>query len=581
MRCLLLFFCLFCHFHIFAQANQAPGTITIWELSDPDKLNPLTSTSAVARYIQNNIFSRLLEYQFDGKNYTLKPQLATKRPEVKLLSEGAYKGGMSLTYEINPQAKWDDGQPLTAKDYVFTIKALKNPLVNAGPVRPYYSFIDHIEIDSNNSRKFTIYSKETYFLAEAASGDLHILPAHIYDEEGLMQNYNVQKLSNTTEEELKADTVLQQFADQFNSPKFSREVVLGSNAYQFDKWVSGQEILLKRKKDWWGDANVNYADSSFSPPNYLRYLIVRDQYTALTLAKEGRIDVMRGIKPSHFIDCQNSKKYTDQFNFHSPPQFAYYYLGFNMKNPKLSDKKTRQAIAHLVNREDIIELLFYSMAKKVEGPIHYKKDWYNSELEERDFNIGKTKNLLKEAGWKDRDGDGILDKKIDGEWVSLELEYKYNQGNDIRKNIGMLLQENAKKVGIQIHLTTREWTVFLDDTKKRDFEIMCLAWIQGPTLDDMKQIWHSDSDTRDGSNRVGFNNKEADELIDQIRTTLDPEKRKKMYHRVQEIIQEEQPYVFLACPFERIMISKKIENPETSALRPGYQEMYFKLPKRN
>lgn len=580
MRHALFIFCLLFASQSFAQINQAPGTVTLWELADPDKLNPLTSYSAGGRYIQNNIFSRLLEYHFDGKSYNLRPQLATNLPKIELLQEGPYKGGMSLTYEINPQAKWDDGQALTAADYIFTIKALKNPLVHAGPLRPYYEFIDHIEIDPNNSRKFTIYSKNTYFLSEAASGDLHILPAHIYDEDNLMQNYTVQKLSNTTEEKLKADTVLQKFANQFNSPKFSREVVVGSNAYQFEKWITGQEILLKRKKDWWGDAAVNYADSSYSPPNYLRYLIINDQATALVLAKEGRIDVLRGIRPDRFIDCKDSKSYTDQFNFYSPAQFAYYYLGLNMKNPKLSDKRTRQAIAHLVNREDIIEILFYGLAKKAEGPIHYKKGHYNSELEDRDFNIGKTKNLLKEAGWKDRDGDGILDKKIDGEWMSLELEYKYNQGNDIRKNIGMLLKDNAKKVGIDIHLSAREWTVFLDETKKRDFEIMCLAWIQGPELDDMKQIWHSDSDSPNGSNRVGFNNKEADKLIDEIRTTLDPEKRKKMYLRVQKIIQEEQPYVFLTCPFERIMISKKIIHPEVSALRPGYQEMYFKLAKR-
>ncbi len=570
--CLLLF-----SLALFAQNEKDPASISIWELSDPDGLNPLTSTSANAHYIENNIFSRLLER--DPQSLELKPQLAIARPELKKIEQGPYKGGMSLSYEIHPHAKWDDGLPVTAADYIFTVKALKNPLVDARSTRPYYNFIDHIEVDPKNPKRFSIYSKTSYFLAEEASGDLHILPKHLYDPEGLMQAYTINTLNNSSEDRLKQDSSLQKFAQAFNARKYEQELVVGSHAYQLVKWELGQELVLERKKDWWGDEGKNYADSSFQYPQRLHYRVIRDQNTAITALKAGEVDLMRSVKPSKFLELKDDKTLDHRFHFFSPNQLAYYYIGFNCKNPKLSDKKTRQALAHLINREELIEILFEGMAIKVESPINPSKDYYNHQLKARQFDLEKAKTLLAEAGWKDSDGDGILDKEIEGALVPLRLEYKYNRGNEIRKNIGFLLKEEAKKVGIEIQISTKGWLGFLEDLKHQNFELMCAGWAQGPGLDDLKQLWHSASDTPDGGNRIGFRNEEVDALIEEINNTLDAKARQKMYFRIQEIIQEEQPYIFLVCPAERIIISKRVLNAQGSALRPGYQEQYFKLAK--
>ena len=223
-------------------------SVTIWELGDPDRLNPLTSTSAGSRYIQNNIFSRLLEY--DPKTMQLAPQTAVGRPEIKELNEGEYKGGMSLTFEIRPEATWDDGKPVTAYDYLFTIKAIKNPLVNSGSLRPYYEFMNDVKVDEANNRKFTVYSKERYFLAEEASGDIHILPEHIYDAEGLMKKFQIQDLTMNNFNSLSNNPDIKRFAELFNANKFDREVIIGSGPYNFKEWTTGQHIILELKKDW-------------------------------------------------------------------------------------------------------------------------------------------------------------------------------------------------------------------------------------------------------------------------------------------------------------------------------------------
>ena len=196
-----------------------------------------------------------------------------------------------------------------------------------------------------------------------------------------------------------------------------------------------------------------------------------------------------------------------------------------------------------------------------------------------EYNIEKAKELLKEAGWADADGDNIMDKKIDGKQVRFSVEYKYQQGNIVRKNIGQLLKDEASRVGIEVNLTPVDFSTLLEDADKRNFDMVALAWVKTPGLDDMKQVWHTAADKEGGANRVGFGTAESDKLIDEIRVTLDPEVRKELYLKVQDIIYEEQPYVFLFVPSELIAIHNRFDGTETSPMRPGYREASFKLRK--
>ena len=551
------------------------NTVVIHELSDPDYLNPFVSSSANSTYIELNIFQQLLGINF--KTLELEGVLATGRPEITEIEEGEYKGGMSLAYEIRPEATWDNGTPVIAEDYIFSVKCIKNPKVNAGSIRPYMEFIHDIVVDPDNPKKFTIYSKDRYLLAEVFSG-YYVYPEYAYDPDGLMKKYTLKQLANAKErEKVSNDENITKFADMFNSSKYAREVgfVKGSGPYNFAGWETGQRITLERKKEWWGD-KVDLPQLAAHPDKVV-YKIVNDWTTAVTDMKDEGTDVARGVRAGDFTDLKNNGRFTKLFNLHTPTQLSYDYLGFNMKNPKLSDKRVRRAIAHLVNKDDIINVLLKGMGDPVIGPIHPTKPYYNKDLKNIEFNVEKAKTLLAEAGWTDTDGNGIVDKVIDGEKVEMKLNYKYNSGNDRRKNVGIFLKENAKKAGVEIEVTTKEWTVFLEDTKKRDYEIFCSGWVQSPIPDDLKQIWHTESDNPDGDNRVGFGNEESDRVIDEIRRTLDESKQKDLYYRIQEIIYDEQPYVFLTSPKNRVIIHSRFNDAEPSLNRPGYNEKAFVL----
>lgn len=554
--------------------KKGDNTAVLHQLSDPDYLNPIISSSSNATYIEFDLFQPLLE--IDPKTLQFVGALVIDRPQISEINEGEYKGGMSLVYEIRPEATWDNGTPVTGNDVVFTIKSVKCPKVNSDPLRPYFEFINDIVVDAQNPKKFTIFSKQRYALAETA-GNNFIIPEYVYDPQGLLKPFTIKQLTESTAaQKLANNPSITAFAEQMNSPKYSREkgFIIGSGPYQFVNWETGQQIILERKKNWWGD-KLNLPQLS-GKPDKIVYKIINDWTTAVTGMKDEALDCANGIRSSDFVDLQKNERFKKLFNLHTPTALAYDYLAFNLKNPKVNDKRVRRAIAHLVDKKEIIDVLLYGMGEPVVGPVHPTKEYYNKDLQNIEFDVEKAKALLKEAGWEDTDGDGVVDKEIDGKRTPMKLTVKYNSGNDRRKNICLLLKETAKRAGVEVEVLTREWTVFLDEQKKRDFDITCGGWVQSPTLDDLKQIWHSESDTPEGSNFVGFGTPESDRLIEAVRMELDPAKQIELFKQIQTIIHEEQPYVFLVSPKERIAIHSRFE-AETSIKRPGYDEKTFVL----
>ncbi len=552
--------------------------VTIHELDDPDGMNPLTSNAANSEYIQNNIFQKLLVY--DPVSLELTPQLATSRPIIEAIEAGKYQGGMSLRYEIDSRAKWDNGTPITANDYIFTIKAIKNPKVNSAQLKPYLEFVKEIEIDSANPYAFTIYSTERYFRAEESSGNFpFVLPEYHYDPEGIMRTFSFEQLNDPNyTSELMRDENISSFANQFNGPMFNRDIsnVVGSGPYKLSSWETGQRLVLEKKDNWWAK---DITDNMMLSANLdkIVYRIIRDWNAAITNAKDGQLDVLRTIPPNQFTMLKNDKAFNETYQLSSPDQFAYHYIGFNTKTPFFEDKRVRKAISHLVDRDDIISTVFEGMAVKTNSPINPNKGYYNSDIKPINYNVDAAKALLTDAGWIDTDGDNIIDKMVGGKKVDFSVKYKYNQGHTVRKSIGIMLKNEAKRVGIDIQLTPVDFPSLLEDADNRNFDMLALAWINTPGLDEMKQVWHSEADSEGGSNRVGFSNETCDKLIDQIRVTLDEEKRNDMYRQIQQIIHDEQPYIFLFVPSECIAISSKFKGTETTPVRPGYVEAMFEL----
>jgi len=569
-------FCFFSLIFIYSCTSGLPvkNEVIIRELADPEMLNPINFTDATTGYIITHIFSKLIDADFRNPAEFI-PILAESRPQIEKTSDG----NMFLTFRIRKEAQWDNGNAVTAKDVEFTLKTIKCPLVNNPNARSYYEFITDFKFYDDDPLKFTVVSNQIYFLAEASFTDVCIIPEYFYDPKGLMKKFTIRQIAEEGEK-LKGDTKMKEFADDFNSEKRMRNpnFVSGSGAYKFTEWKTNERVTLTKKENWWGDAleKENCYFEAF--PDKLIFQTIKDDATALVSLKAGNIDVFRTIKSKDFSELPTSEKFMQNFNAYTPMMYAYAHIGLNMKSPLFSDKLTRQALAHLIDVDKMIQTIKYGQAEKIIGPVHpSKKKDYNTGIAPYDYNLDKAKELLENAGWKNTNGDETLDKMIDGKRTEFVIAFIVNAESDERKSIGLLFQAEAKKVGVKVNVLPIDWAVFLNRCKNHKFDMTVVLWVGGPSPDDYKQNYHSAAAVGEGSNYYNFSNAEADSLITSIRSEIDEEKRSMMFKRLQEIFHEEVPMIYLWAPTERIAISKKFDNAYPSTMRPGYWAPGFKI----
>ncbi len=559
--------------------KRTSNEVVIAPLGEADNLNPLLYTSGYSPIAFNNIF-QYLEW-VHPETMELVPQLAKARPEVEETTEDGEVTGLKYTFEIFEEAVWPDGSPVTGNDFVFTLKAVFNPKMPTQRFQPYLSSISDVQVDADNPKRFTVITDEQYILSEEAiTTTVPVMPEYVYDPQGLLSNIPLTDFldSETISQIAESNADLQTFADEMVQPKYAREPegVVGSGAYRLGEWETGQYILLEKKDDWWGNQIENPNMLQEAKVDVIEFRPMPDPTVASTAIKDEQMDVRTQIDAANFNELKENELANERYNFFSEPQFAYYFLYLNNKDPKLSDKRVRRALGHLMDVDEIIDIVYEGGAQRIAGPIHPAKSYYNEELTPVPFNVEQAKTLLAEAGWKDTNGNGIVDKEIDGEQVELSLELSHWAGRETVQNMVLIIQEDARQAGVDIQLAPKESNVIAEERARRDYEIATGGYRISPTLDDLKQIWHSESDTPGGSNQVGFNNEEADQIMDDIQTEFDPERRRELYMRLQEIIYEEQPVVFLFVNNENIAIHKRFE-VETSPLFPGYFPNSFTL----
>ena len=223
---------------------------------DPENLNFLLTSDGKAIEI-----FKLLSIpfaSFDPETHQLTPTLIKQLAIATEITEGEYNGTTAYDLELLEEATWDDGKPVTVEDVLFTLKAIYNPNYSS----PHLGFTRRIkgfETDEQNPKKFRVYFAK-YFLAKPVIQNFEAMPKHIYDPKGLLDNYTLAELMDSkNQEKLAADTTLRAFAKQFQSPYHLNNPAGISYAgpYKIEKWTTGQEIVLVKKKNWWGEKVVD------------------------------------------------------------------------------------------------------------------------------------------------------------------------------------------------------------------------------------------------------------------------------------------------------------------------------------
>lgn len=555
--------------------NNFKNRIVIHALADPVTLNPVNYTDAFADEINHYIFQKLLDV--DHYTQQLTPVLAESRPLLTQTPEG----DLQVTYKLNSKATWDNGKAITAKDVEFSLKVVLCPGVNNERNKPNFQLIKDFKYYDDDPLKFTIIYDETYIRAEFNSGsEYFIIPAHLYDSAGVLSKY---RLLDFCDQErvikLKNNKAINEWSKNFNANKYSREVgnIEGSGPYRFDGWKTGQEIRLSKKKNWWGNDFSNKSSYFDIKLEYLIYKIVNDQTTALAAFKSGEIDLMYGIRSKDYNDIENNKKLKTKLNTNSTSMLGYSYVGVNALKKELNSKNTRKALAHLIDINKIIKTVNYGYASPVTGPTHpTKKECYDSLLLPYAFDLTTARELLKLEGWTDSDHNGILDKLVNGKKTELRLSFLTVAGSDDRLAIANLIKNWFKEAGIELNIQNQEWSVFIQNVIKKNFDLYYGSWFGEFAPEDHTQLFHT-SQIAEGSNFVNFGNTQTDALIDSIKVELNETKRNEMYKRFQRILFDEANYIFMMSPNNNIAISNEFINVKFTTVYPGFWAPGFSL----
>lgn len=551
--------------------TQVDNNIYIRLKKEPERINPLIFPNAVAREVYQYIHLPLADY--NEVSLELEPVLITKIPTEMPIDTGKYAGGVYFDVEILPDASWDDGSPITGNDFLFTVKAINLPSTNAGNYRELTQHISDIVVDSANPKTFRVIFSKDHLSALEIVVKLEMYPQYFYDSNGLLADYNLSDFTEESEATIQSDSTLTKFADAFNGTDFSRNTFSGAGPYKFLSWTADQNIILSKKENYW--AKNGSSSCLRQGPDNIIFQIIPDEITALAQLKSGSLDVINEISADNYQALQEDSILAGNFSFYHPALIKQYVININNKQPILSDVAVRKALAHLMDVNNAIANLENNMAVRSVGPIHPLKKTFNNSLVPIVFSTDEALQILTEAGWKDTNSNGIIDKKINGKVTDLELEVLIT-GQAIGKNMALMLQESAKTVGIRMNIVEKDFKIIrTENLKTRKYDLLLASISQDiNNWDDLHGKWHSESDTPDGSNHCSYHNAQVDEMIDKILFTKSVDQRIKLYQDIQAQIYADQPCIFLYAPEEKIVVSNKWKSAAT-AKRPGYMANTF------
>ncbi|MFN5866035.1 MAG: ABC transporter substrate-binding protein, partial [Candidatus Kapaibacterium sp.] len=514
--------------------SPVPGDVIFChQLSDPSGLNPYTTNDNSAKTIYTLMFDGMLEQ--DPSTTEFVANLVDSLPRISA-------DHLSYTWHLRKGIFFSDGHPLTSADVVFSFKAIKNPLIlDASPLRVYFD--DVVDVQATDSLTIVITMRKPYFMADIQLGDLRIVPKHIMDPKGLTDRYTIRETNDTNL--VTKNPAIQEFADWFGSAEMKRDpkLLIGSGPYALSSWSTGEQVVLKKSQRPWNSPCAwrrGYADAIVG-------VIINDRTAAMSAMKTEDIDFFESVPPPMFDEQLDTTRipYIAKAPYE---QSVYSYVGWNSRKPQFADKRVRQALCHLFNREYLIKTVMRGYAVPIDGPVYKNRPEYDSSMVPYDYNPEKAKQLLADAGWSDTDGDGVLDKTIKGQKVRMEFSINVNAGNETRENIAILFSNEAKRVGIMCHVARIEWSVFLKQNATHAFDAYIGSWVNDNIPSDPLQLWHSSQAENEGSNYVGFRNKRADELMELNRVEFDVTRRTQLMREFQQIVHEEAAYTCLWSP---------------------------------
>ncbi len=467
-------------------------TLTIAIESAPTQIDPRFATDAYSERLGQLLFSRLV--RLDGAGRAV-PDLAERwenpAPTVYL-------------FHLRRGVRWHDGTELTAEDVRATFASILDPKTGS-PHRKTYEKIARIEIPDRYTVRFVLREPHAPLLVNLSRGIIPRAAARAGRESG--------------------------------------QPPIGSGPFRLARYQPDERLELEAFPDYYGGRP--------SLDRLIVRIIPEDTIRLLSLQK-GEVDAIQNAVPPDAVALFDRRP---QFRVIRAPGTVYSYLGFNLEDPILRDRKVRQAIAHALDRAAIIRALYRGQARPAVGILAPENWFYEAAVRQYPYDPAGAARLLNEAGRPDPDGPGPA--------VRFRLVYKTSQ-NEMGRRIAEVIQAQLGAVGIEVKVRSYEWGTFYGDIKSGNFQLYSLNWVGVTDPDIYFEVFHSGNVPPNGANRGRYRNPELDRLVEAGRRTIDPDRRRRIYDRVQEIVAEDLPYVSLWYPDNVAVVNRRVRGWEVS-----------------
>jgi peptide/nickel transport system substrate-binding protein len=505
-----------------AGAPSAYGDALIeGSIGDASNLIPMLAGDSASHGVAAMIFDGMLTYD---KNLSgLEPRLAE--------SWEVSPDSLSITFRLRRDVKWADGAPFTARDVEFGFRTIIDPNTLTAYAEDYRQVKDFAVLDDYT---FRVTYEKPYAPALATWGSMVVLPKHLLEGK-----------------------------DINNATEFARRPV-GLGMFSLESWETNMKITLR--------ANAQYYRGRPYVERSIQRVIPDPQTQFLELQRED-LDQM-GLTPLQYERQTDTSSFARSFRKYRYLTNSYSYLGYNLKRPMFADVRVRRALTHAIDKREIIDVVLLGLGQPAAVPYKPGTIWHDAEAVDLVYDPDRARALLAEAGWKDTDDDGVLDK----EGRPFAFRILTNQGNPQRVKAATVIQYRLGKIGVRVDVRVIEWAAFLKNfVDKRNFDAVLLGWSLDPDPDQYI-IWHSSKTGPKEFNFVSYANAEVDELLEQGRRTFDGNERKRIYDRFQEILVEEQPYTFLYYAQALVALHCRFHGVEPAPAGLGYNFERWYVP---
>lgn len=410
----------------------------------------------------------------------------------------SYEQTDEITYifHLKNGVRFHNGAELTGKDVKYTYEYIMDK-DNKSPHFGTFDKIDSIEIIDDYTLKITLKEPFISFMLSLSMG---IVP----------ENFDQDKLA---------------------------ESPVGAGPFILEEFKPGEKILLK--------ANDNYFEGR-PKLDYAIFKVTENSTTRMLELKKGSVDLLTNSIPAYAV------KFVEKMEHISVMQelgITFQYLGYNLEDPVLKDKRVRQAISHAIDRDEIIKYSLKGLATKAYGMILSPENWaYERDITHYEYDLPRAKKLLDEAGFTE---------KANGE-PRLHLTFKTSKNKEANE-IAQIYKSQLKKAGIDLEVLTFEWGTFFGDVKSGNFQLYSLRWIGIVDPDIFYYTFHTESFPPSGANRNRYSNQLVDKMIEQSRREMDKEKRKELYSQIQKAAARDIVYTPLWYLKDIVAINKRFK----------------------